>query len=182
MKTTYYIKNANGTLLSTDGKTAFIALQGEAAYEYLNSEEGRGKYFFRYMDDCGDVIAVEADEELYRRYNREQKAVAYHEKCNRESGKTTVSIDDVHDDMKLSDCIEDETINLESTYEEHETREALRRELANLPSEECEMITQLYLLESPLSEREYARCHGLSQTTVNYRKRRTLEKLKALIA
>ncbi len=182
MQTTYYIKDANGALLSTDRKTAFTALQGKAAYEYLNSEEGRGKHFFRYKDDHGNTIAIEVDEELFRRYNREQKAQAYRERCNQESGKTVISLDSQIEDLMFVECIADESVNIEIEYEEQETLEAMRHSVSLLSLAEQDMIAQLYLRDEPLTEREYAGLQGLSQTTVNYRKRRALDKLHGMIA
>lgn len=182
MSATYYIKDASGTLLSTDRKTAFTALQGKAAYAYLNSEEGQGKHFFIFKDDHGDTVAIEADEEICAEWNREQKASAYHEQRNQQSGKTTVSIDFEQDGLTLAECVGDETINLEEAYETKERVEAVRKAVPRLPTEEQDMLAQLYLNDEPISEREYARQQGLSQTTVNYRKRRVLDKLHGMIA
>ena len=47
MSRKYYIKDENGTVLSSDGQTRFKVIEGAELYSYLNSESGKDKYFYR---------------------------------------------------------------------------------------------------------------------------------------
>lgn len=76
--------------------------------------------------------------------------------------------------------IEDQTTNVEETAVEHMEMQELRQHIAKLDEGEQCVLYELYLSDNPISERELSRRMGVSQKTLNYRKKKILEKLKKL--
>lgn len=76
--------------------------------------------------------------------------------------------------------IEDQTTNVEETAVEHMEMQELRQFIAKLDEREQCVLYELYLSDNPISERELSRRMGVSQKTLNYRKKKILEKLKKL--
>lgn len=56
--------------------------------------------------------------------------------------------------------------------------EILRRALKTLTDEELKIVRSLYLDENPMSERQLSRIMDIPVTTLDYRKKQVLKKLK----
>ncbi len=61
----------------------------------------------------------------------------------------------------------------------HEIRKALHRAVEALPRAERELIKAIYF--EGMTENDYAKASGMSQTGVSYRRRKILSKLKLLL-
>lgn len=181
----YYIKDENGTVLSSDGKTKFKVVEGAALYKYLQSDERKEKYFYCYKDDNDDVIGVECTCEQYMEFECERGRRKYLRLIDKEMGYEKVSLDFSiqldDDDVSIIESIEDENADIEKIYDRQEMIEKIIEVLDSLSKEERDLITELYLSTDPKTEREYAEKIGITQPTVNYRKMRILEKIKKFL-
>ena len=185
MSRKYYIKDENGTVLSSDGQTRFKVIEGAELYSYLQSEERKGKYFYCYKDDNDDVIGVECTCEQYMEFECERGRRKYLRLIDKEMGYEKVSLDFSiqldDDDVSIIESIEDENADIEKIYDRQEMIEKIIEVLDSLSKEERDLITELYLSTDPKTEREYAEKIGITQPTVNYRKMRILEKIKKFL-
>ena len=71
MSTKFYIKDDNGTFLSSDGKTRFSCLEGQALYQFLNSDQGKARRFDVEINDDGDRIGVEIAPKWRKRISKQ---------------------------------------------------------------------------------------------------------------
>ena len=182
MSAKYYVKNENGEVFSCDGKTRFKILVGSDAHAFLQTEEGKNKYFCTYRVENGETVAIECTREQYVEFNKERYRKKYLEKKEKECGFEVVSgnilVKSADSEFELLETIEDENADIEDIYDRQEMIEKIIEALESLSKEERDLITELYLSTNPKSEREYAEKIGITQPTVNYRKMRILEKIK----
>jgi len=185
MSRKYYIKDENGTVLSSDGQTRFKVIEGAELYSYLNSESGKDKYFYRFKDDNGDVIGIECTEDVYKAHENERRHIAYlmQQKEIRGFSKISASlmVQEAETEVELIETIEDENADIEKIYDRQEMIEKIIEALESLSKEERDLITELFLSTEPKTEREYAEKIGITQPTVNYRKMKILEKIKKFL-
>ena len=183
MNRKYYVKDENGTVLSTDGKTKFRLVFGEELNHIIQEEK---RFFYLFKNSFSDVIGVECTEEQYRKYEVDRKHRAYLKKQKdlnkilEVSGNEIVQIPS-EEDVEMIETISDENVDCEKEIERKQMIEALHKILESLKPEEYELIYNLYISENPMTEREIAEKLGLTQPTVNYRKKQILEKIKKLL-
>ena len=78
MKKIFYILEPKGEFYSADRTKRYKALSGQALYEYLRSEEGRGKCFDVWKEDDREVmVGVEVPPERAKHYATEQRRRRY---------------------------------------------------------------------------------------------------------
>lgn len=185
MSRKYYIKDENGTVLSSDGQTRFKVIEGAELYSYLQSEERKGKYFYFFKDEDGDVIGFECTQEQFRELENERQRNIYRiENCKKKSFEIISGnqmINDTETEVELFETIADENADIEEIYDRQEMIEKIIEVLDSLSEEERDLITELFLSTDPKTEREYAEKIGITQPTVNYRKMKILEKIKKFL-
>lgn len=88
--------------------------------------------------------------------------------------------DNAEGEIPRGEMLKDQTTNVEETAVEHVEMQELRLLITKLDAGEQCVLYELYLSDNPISERELSRRMGISQKTLNYRKKKILEKLKKL--
>lgn len=91
MSTKFYIKDENGIFLSIDGKTKYTCLEGQALYDFLKTEDGRGRCFHVDIDEDGNKIGIEASPEFLKAEESDKNHAAYLERQKAESGVEIIS-------------------------------------------------------------------------------------------
>lgn len=185
MSRKYYIKDKNGAVLSSDGQTRFKVIEGAELYSYLQSEERKGKYFYFFKDEDGDVVGFECTQEQFRELENERQRNIYRiENCKKKSFEIISGnqmINDTETEVELFETIADETADIEEIYDRQEMIEKIIEVLDSLSEEERHLIDALYLSKETQSERQYSKETGIPQKTINYRKKKILEKIKSFL-
>lgn len=82
------------------------------------------------------------------------------------------------DDTAVVDKYGDDGHSVEDAVIREIDLEILRRALKTLTDEELKIVRSLYLDENPMSERQLSRIMDIPVTTLDYRKKQVLKKLK----
>lgn len=182
MSTKFYIKDENGTFLSTDGVTRYTCLEGQTLYAFLKTPEGRRRSFHVEIDEDGNKIGIEAEHMFIKEEESEMNHAAYLERWKAESGLEIISaniiVRDNETEVELLETMADITVNVELEALKTIDLQNLRTALGQLNKAEYDLIYHLYLAEEPLTERQYGAVRGIPQKTVNCRKKVILGKLK----
>ena len=185
MSTKYYVKDENGKVLSIDGKTRYRVYENDKAISFLRSKAGRGKFFFITTDEFDNPIYIEVDKDFYKQNDKEEQHAAYLERQKCIAGYKHVSINDtakgLKEDIELIDMIADETADIDVICDRREMYGKLHNAMKHLTEEEMDLVVALFCLATPLTEWEYAKKIGITQATVNYRKKQVLEKIKKFL-
>lgn len=181
----FYIESKEGNILSANGDRRFIKLSGKAAYEYLKTEEGKGKRFMKTssFEETGDVEWVEVPACCMRQHRQSERREQYMSDCIEESGFITISFyaaEDAEgtDVASGEELIEDPTCNVEVQALQNIEIAALRSALKKLTPEEMWLVERLFLSSCPTNENRLSKELGITQSTLNYRKKQVLNKLK----
>lgn len=129
----------------------------------------------------------ECDYKQYKKYRAEKEQKARKEKADKEDEIKYGSVrllsldaefvDDSGDPYSLHDMIADE----DSLFENELIKSLMFQQVLNaLSKDERELIYAIYLSDNPMTIRDYAEITGVHFTTVNYRKKKILEKLREL--
>ena len=184
MKKIFYILDPNGEFYSTDRTKRYKALSGQALYQYLQREEGRGKYFEVWKDDDRDVtVGVEVPVEMLATHRKEVHRREYVARVMRELDISHTSLEIIQD--LESEAISGEQIipslsmSVEDEIMKRMEREELLAAVAKLERSEMEIIQGLFY--EGKTERNLAQKYGLSQVAIHKRKQRILEKLKNIL-
>lgn len=117
MSTKFYIKDENGIFLSIDGKTKYTCLEGQALYDFLKTEDGRGRCFHVDIDEDGNKIGIEASPEFLKAEESDKNHAAYLERQKAESGVEIISaniiVRDSETEVELIETVADITVNVE---------------------------------------------------------------------
>lgn len=180
----FYIVDKNGTYASADGKTRFKCLTGKALFDYLKSDEGSKKEFDIDFDDNGDEIGIEIPKDIANAHLKEKERRKYVLKTQKTLGYTIVSLNSDFEGkdgemMTFGEVITDDSDDLVEEIARKENIQRLQLALLQLSTEELDLITSLYLIESPLTEAEYAARMNVNQSTINRRKNAILHRLKS---
>lgn len=178
----FYVCCENGEFKSEDGKQRYQVVKGRKLYEYLQTPEGKAKYFFEFTDENGDEIGVEAPEEQRKNFEQQKRRERYVRDSRKESNITIVSLESKseEDDDLLSgeEIIADEDIDVVAETIHKMDIETLRRALTTLSADEYGIIQMLFLADEPLTIRECAKELSIGVMTVQDRKKAILKKLK----
>lgn len=122
---------------------------------------------------------VEVSPEVYYAYFRmERQERGQEEKKQRNAVVSYDALDT--EEMTGADAIPDLIVSsLEQQIMTREIYDALRRAVEALPKAERELIKAIYF--EGMTEADYAKASGMSQTGVSYRRRKILSKLKLLL-
>lgn len=179
----FYIENENGNYSSENGNRRFQKLIGQKVFEFLKSEAGKGRRFMKVNDD-GELnkVYVEVPRDAIKAIRKDERRKQYLSDCRNASGYVVISL--YAAEMCKDDCasgeelIADDNCDIENEVLHNMNLEKLRKALRTLSKEEMLLINALYLSDKPISERKLAEIINVPQKTINYRKRRILEKLK----
>ncbi|MEE1173058.1 MAG: sigma-70 family RNA polymerase sigma factor [Ruminococcus sp.] len=184
----FYIEDDNGEFISINGKKRFTRLIGKKAIDFLNSKNGKKRFFLKTESNEYDVlnffvdeIFIEVPSEKVSEIRSEKNHEDYLDKCEEETGYKTVSFEDLpHDDGIISgeELIDSGNENIEDTAIYNMNIECLHKALQALSQEEFAIIQCMYLSKNPMTERQLASVLEISQQAVHKRKESILKKLK----
>lgn len=154
----------------------WIEMTGREFYCFVNSPEGRGRYFI----DMGDVVLESSKCEA--QVHRAEKDHSNYLK-EQEEGWSTVSLYAIEGENECNgeEIVRDETQDVETAAMMRMETAALRQALGYLDSESYRLIRALYISDERYTERELAQELGVSQNTIHKRKKKVLKKLKFLV-
>lgn len=183
MSTKFYIKDENGIFLSTDGKIRYTVLEGKKLYDFLKTEDGKRRCFHVDIDENGDKTGIEAEPEQIRTCAEQHERDRYQYKVRKKrnitilSANAVVSIPD-EDDIELIQTVVDEEVDVEADALHQMELKTLREALKTLTEDEYELIYDLYLAQTPMSERQISAKTGIPQKTINNHRQSIMRKLK----
>lgn len=148
--------------LSEYGKSYFWSKQDSA---------GRIKYYFKI-----NKVLIEVDYEIYMLCMRSAKKLEYAEKVERKRNYRSL---DNESDFAEWDYLKNQRKDAIDDLIEKEIDKALYKAIGSLRDLDKEIIIGIYF--NGFSERELSKRIGVAQTTINYRKRVILKKLKAIL-
>ena len=183
MSTKFYIKNDNGNILSMDGKTRYTLLEGKAAYDFLKTEDGKRRCFHVEIDENGDKLGIEANPEIEKQYEADERHARYLRQIEVECNITVVSANMLvsvagEDDIEMVETFADPETDVESSAMHNADIKVLRRALNMLTPQEYDLIYHLYLAENTMTERQYAARKKMAPMTIHNRKTAILKKLE----
>ena len=183
MSTKFYIKDKNGAYLSTDGKVRYKLLQGRKLYDFLQTRDGQSRHYHILSEPNGDKIGIETDTEPHPKYGEQHERNRYIQKVQAELQITMISANvpvyiSSEEDIDLLDTLVDENADVEDTVFHNMDLETLREALKTLTKDEYKLIYELFLAQSPLTERQISKNLGVTQSAICQRKQRILAKLK----
>ena len=178
----YYFENENGSFLSENGKRRFIRLSGNAAYEYMRTNRSKDMYFIQTVtkETDGEKVFVEVPKNAVPEVRREINHDNYLSRVKRRQRKKNYIYYplQIGDGKAVFDKYGDDGHSVEDAVLHEIDLEILRRALKYLSEEELRIIRELYLSDKPIAERELSRRMNIPVTTLNYRKKRALNKLR----
>ena len=184
MKKIFYILDSNGEYYSTDRTKRYKQLTGQALYTYLQTEEGKKKYFDVWKDDDRDVmIGVEVPPEKSKIYEAEKRRKRYISTVMEELDISITSLDIITDveteSLSGEQVLPLLTVNLEDDLIDKFEREELHKAIKKLPKEEQNLIFQHYFENR--SETELAGIYGVSQQAISKKIKKIREKIKKIL-
>lgn len=154
----------------------WIEMTGSEFYHFVNSPEGKGRYFI----DMGDVV-LEANEVEARNFKIEQNHSYYIQA--QEDGRYTLSLYAAEDENRCTgeEIVADETQDVEAEVILRMECRALQMALYQLDKQSRLLIQALYFADERKTERDLAKKLGVSQNAINKQKKKILQKLKFLV-
>ena len=180
----YYFENENGTFFSEDGKRRFIRLSGKEAYDYMRENKSGDSYFVQTVTDDtedGEKVFVEVPKSSVSVYRGGTYHAQYLSKMRKKKRYRLVSLyhpTEDGDGTAVVDKYSDDGHTVEDAVIREINLEILRRALKSLTDDELKIVRSLYLDENPMSERQLSRIMDIPVTTLDYRKKQVLKKLK----
>ena len=116
----------------------------------------------------------------YRNFYREIERKKYCKKLKKTV--TTISLDEIIDkneDFRVKDFIRDNNIDIENDIEKKIELEKLKNALLQLNKDEYKLIKALFFEQK--SVREYAETIDIPYSTIQYKKKKILKKLKKIL-
>lgn len=157
--------------------------------EFVKTPEGQArKSGIGQLDGCDTddvIIYAECGEETAARWRSEKDRHDYLTEARKKAGYMELSLSGIElsggDDVNGEELIRDETKDIETTVIIRIMKEKLRVAVMDLNAEDRHLIEKLFLTAEPMTETEYAKEIGTTRAVVNYRKKRILDKLKAVL-
>lgn len=116
----------------------------------------------------------------YRNFYRDIERKKYCKKLKKTV--TTISLDEIIDkneDFRVKDFIRDDNIDIENDIEKKIELEKLKNALLQLNKDEYKLIKALFFEQK--SVREYAETIDIPYSTIQYKKKKILKKLKKIL-
>ena len=148
MSTKFYIKDENGNILSMDGKTRYTLLEGKAAYDFLKTEDGKRRCFHVEIDENGDKLGIEANPEIEKQYEADERHARYLRQIEVECNITVVSANMLvsvagEDDIEMVETFADQETDVESSAMHNADIKTLHEALKFLTPKEYAIIYHL---------------------------------------
>ncbi len=185
MRKIYLVKK--NPKLAADGSN-WIVMNGYEFAMFMQTPEGqRRKDNFGQLDACSmdDVIIVaECGADTAKVWRSEKDSHDYLTAAEKESGFTVFSYSTqttTDDEGSGEELLEDKTCNVAEEVMKRLQKVEIQDAIAKLLPAERALIESLFFTECPMSEREYARKLGKTQSTINYQKAIALKHLKKLL-
>ena len=125
-------------------------------------------------------MLLEVDGYEYRNFYRDIERKKYCKKLKKTV--TTISLDEIIDkneDFRVKDFIRDDNIDIENDIEKKIELEKLKNALLQLNKDEYKLIKALFFEQK--SVREYAETIDIPYSTIQYKKKKILKKLKKIL-
>lgn len=132
------------------------------------------KYFIRLHGK-----EIEVSEDVYYAYYRMERQERWQEEKKQEHDVLSYDAMDNGETVGAKAILDLEAPSMEELAIARELSERLRHIVAALPKAECELIRAIYFED--MTEKEYAKWTGMSQTGISYRRRSILSKLKLFL-
>lgn len=163
-----------------DGNTDWIVMNITQFKEFIKTPEGKGRHFTKIDDDLSGQsprIYCEVSKQQYENLLVEKRHMQYINDMKKEYPYKIISHSVVTTDDE--DCTMEETItdNLDFTHSVID-KVMVEKMLTRLNSDEKWLIDELFLSDTPKTERELSRLTGIPQKTLNARKNKILKKMR----
>ncbi len=185
MRKIYLVKK--NPKLAADGSN-WIVMNGYEFAMFMQTPEGqRRKDNFGQLDACtmdDVIIVVECGADTAKVWRSEKDSHDYLAAAEKESGFTVFSYSTqttTDDEGSGEELLEDKTCDVAEEVMKRLQKVEIQDAIAKLLPAERALIESLFFTECPLSEREYARKLGKTQSTINYQKVIALKHLKKLL-
>ena len=185
MKTTYLVKK-NVNIPGTEEN--WIVMNTEEFLAFKQTDEGkeRAKYLFQLSkcsEDDADIYA-EVDRETFAKWRVDDNHRAYLVKVNKKMGYKVMSYHEAELEQDYVDgeaVLVDESCNVEEEVLQKLEVAELYEAIHKLSESDQELLRIFYLADKPMSLREYEAVTGIIFPTINYRRKRALQRLKKLM-
>ena len=170
MSKAYWIKkDPNCNLEEID----WIELNGIEFYQFINSPEGKGRYFIDFDD-----MKIETDKAEYVKWRKEKDHKDY--LLDQEAKYTTLSINSLFSENSTyyEELVPDITIDIESEVEVKIIIENVQKAILTLNHDERSLIYSLFFRQNPKSEAELSKDFNINQSSLNKRKKKIFSKIK----
>ena len=180
MKKIYLVKKDP----ALEGQDNWIMMDGYEFAMFIKTSEGQArKENFSVIpasDQELDTVIIECSKEKASEMKKENQRHEYLEKSRKESGMAFLSTNSPIDEDRntLEDLIADHRIDLEADLVEQCEIAALYAAIEQLTEKEHELLQAFYLANHPMTEKEYAETHEITQPNVSYWKKQVLKKLR----
>lgn len=165
---------------STKENTKWIEMNIFQFKKFINSPEGKGRFFTKIDDDLSGqspAIYCEVSKQQYENLLIDKRHTLYINDMKKKYPYKIISYNvEVTDD---EDCMMEEIItdNLDFTDSVID-KVMVEKMLTCLNSDEKWLIDELFLSDIPKTERELSRLTGIPQKTLNARKNKILKKMR----
>lgn len=154
----------------------WIAMTGREFYQFINSPEGKTRYFIKWDD-----LVIEASREQYNDWLCDEEHRRYLQQ--HEKGWNTISLysDLAEGGWAGEELVPDPAVDVEFSAMANIRQAALIAALRHLDHQSFGLIYALYLAVYKKTECELATEIGISQQAIHKRKEKILSKLKFLV-
>ena len=154
----------------------WVMMTGTEFYQFINSPEGRSRYFIIWED-----LVIEAPKDQYDDWLCDKEHRKYLRKFENECSTISLYSDLAEEDDEGEELIADPTVDVEFSAIENIRHNALLAALRQLDHQSFYLIHSLYFACIPKTECELAKEVGISQQAINKRRRKILSDLKLLV-
>ena len=159
-------------------------MTGKDFFDFLNSDQSRGRYFIRLGNDIcpeADIIFIEAEKSKYEEWYKESRHHRYLTRVGKKAAK--LSMDCPYDDEgnSLHDLIADLEADVESAAMSRVMSELLHHAITQLSPKRREVITAKYFDYPDLSDKEIAKVLSMNHDAFRDLRFRGLNDLKKIL-
>ena len=179
----YYIEDENGQYFSTDRQRRFIRLTGQAGLNFLRTEKGKGRRFYRTStkEDNGDAVFIEIPKPKEKEVRKSERHEQYVSDCEEEYGKPVISM---HEPSKSNEklTVEETEMTDGESVEDRAIHnmdiETLHIAFKSLTNEEFAIVNMLFFSKNKVTEAQIAELFGVSTSAISQRKKSIIKKLR----
>lgn len=154
----------------------WIAMTGREFYQFVNSPEGKKRYFIKWDD-----LVIEASREQYNDWLCDEEHRGYLQQYEKEWNTVSLYSDLSEGSKAGEELVPDPAVDVEFSAMVNIRQDALMKALRHLDHQSFRLIYALYLAVYKKTECELAEEVGISQQAIHKRKEKILRKLKFLV-